>query len=197
MGNYSAWHGFSLIIPVIVIVVIVLVLRRTLRDKPENTPIMTPAVADPARPLPEGQTDKLKWLAGGGYMLVLADAFFTQLLGCYQFHLFGYLVCLLTLAPYLIFYFINRVHSQPLVVAHVLASMRLYLVYVGWSVLNGLLLSGIGTNLVYAAMGLGISLVMLGVLAWLSIRCGQGIIAAFRLALPVTRGAIATETPSA
>ena len=125
-------------------------------------------------------------MAAGGYIFALTDTFLSQLVGFYQFYFFGFLVCLPTLVTFIIFYFINKSHEQPIVARHLNSSVRLYGIYAIWSVVNGVLLSGLGANITYVLLGVGISLVMLGVLIWLAVRCGQGIIAAFNFRMPNT-----------
>jgi uncharacterized membrane protein len=185
MGSFSFFH-FFIIFPFLLLLVVVYVLFRILR-KPRNesfSPLQPETVlTSPATP-DSAQQDKIKWLASGGYIFALTDAFLAQLVGFYQFYFFGFHVCLITLVPFVIFYYINKSHEQPAVAQHLKSSIRLYGIYAIWSIANGILLSNIGTNIIYALLGVGISIVMLGVLIWLAVRCGQGIIAAFKLSMP-------------
>ena len=192
MGSFSILHWFiaagPLLTLAVVIVAIVWIVRRLdhssdKQGKREADPVPPVAVA---QPLSDAQADKVRWLAAAGYMLVLADAYLTNLMGFYQFYLVGLLICLPTLMPLLIFYLINKSHVQPVVARHVRSASRLYGIYLICSVVDGVLLSVIGITLVHTVLGVGLSLFMLGVLVWLSFRCTQGIVAAFGLAMPVT-----------
>lgn len=188
MGSFSIFHWLVGVLPFLILTIGGYVLYRILK-KPTNETVnfVQPGTTTtiPAT-LNENQQEKIKWIASGGYIFVLVDAFLTQLLGFYQFNLFGFLVCLLTLVPFIIFYSINKSHEQPIVVIHLKSAIRIYVFYASWSVINGILLSGVGTNLIYALLGVGISIFMLGVLVWLAVRCGQGIVSAFKLYMPST-----------
>lgn len=195
MGSFSILHWFiaagPLLTLAVVIVAIVWIVRRSdhsadKHGKSEVDPVVPVPPSTVAQPLSDAQADKVRWLAAAGYMLVLADAYLTNLMGFYQFYLFGFLICLPTLMPLLIFYLINKSHVQPVVAQHVRSASRLYGIYLICSVVDGVLLSVIGITLVHTVLGVGLSLFMLGVLVWLSIRCTQGIVAAFGLAMPVT-----------
>lgn len=193
MGSFSVFHWLIGMFPFFLLIIVGYVLYRVLR-KPNNAPVSTvQPEGDSVTPVAiiDSQQDKIKWLAAGGYIFALTDAFLSQLVGFYQFYFFGFLVCLITLVPFIIFYFINKTHEQPIVTQHLNSSVRLYGIYAIWSVANGLLLSGVGVNLTYALLGVGISITMLGVLVWLGVRCGQGIIAAFKLCMP----ALKNDTP--
>lgn len=205
MGSFSILHWFiaagPLLTLAVVIVAIVWIVRRLdhssdKQGKSEADPVLPVPPVPPvppvavAQPLSDAQADKVRWLAAAGYMLVLADAYLTNLMGFYQFYLFGLLICLPTLMPLLIFYLINKSHVQPVVARHVRSASRLYGIYLICSVVDGVLLSVIGITLVHTVLGVGLSLFMLGVLVWLSIRCTQGIVAAFGLAMPVTASGI-------
>ena len=188
MGSFSVFHWLGGIFPFLLLAIVGYILYRILR-KPNSILISAVQPEDVSATLValnDRQQDKIKWLASSGYIFVLADAFLSQIFGFYQFYFFGFLVCLLTLVPFVIFYYINKSHEQPIVARHLNSSVRLYGIYAIWSVINGVLLSGIGTNITYALLGIGISIVMLGVLVWLAVHCGQGIISAFKLYLPNT-----------
>lgn len=188
MGSFSVFHWLIGIFPFVLLLGVGYFLYRILR-KSNSTPTSAfepESVSDNIASLNDSQRDKIKWLAAGGYIFALTDTFLSQLVGFYQFYFFGFLVCLPTLVPFIIFYFINKSHEQPIVARHLNSSVRLYGIYAIWSVVNGVLLSGLGANITYALLGVGISLVMLGVLIWLAVRCGQGIIAAFNFRMPNT-----------
>ncbi len=188
MGSFSVFHWLIGLFPFLLLVIVGYVLYRVLR-KPKTVSVSTIQPEEVSATFPamgDSQRDKIKWLAACGYIFALTDAFLAQLVGFYQFYFLGFPVCLLTLVPYVIFYYINKSHEQPIISRHLSSSVRLYGIYVIWSVANGVLLSGVGTNITYALLGVGISIVMLGVLVWLAIRCGQGIIAAFKFRMPNT-----------
>lgn len=185
MGSFSIsiFNWIGLLIPIGVIYALYRILKKAppqVMSVEENTANASVA-AIPAVPGGEYGVDKLRWMASAGYILVLLDSFTAQLLDFYQFYFFGWQVCLLTLLPSVIFYFINKAHPLTVVRGHLQQAARYYGIYVGVSIVNGVLLSGIGTNLSLLLIGVGISIVMLGLLIWLGVRCAQGIIAAFKL----------------
>lgn len=85
---------------------------------------------------------------------------------------------------FVIYYGINKSQAQPIIVAHLHSAFRLFGLYLIGSVVYGVLLSDIGNNLVRALPGVGLILFMMSVFVWLSIRCAQGIVAAFNQAIP-------------
>lgn len=186
MGAFSFFHWFPAILLLLVIVGGVYVLYRGLRrpvaldqgQSRRGTPEITEVPGSGGVTLTAG-VDKIRWLAAAGYMLVVADCLFAQLMGVYQFYIFGWQVCLLTLLPLVVFYFVQRGSEQDVVVMHLHAALRLYGIYIAWSIVNGVLLYGVGADLMTLLLGIGISVVMFFVLIWLVVRCAQGIIAAF------------------
>jgi len=121
---------------------------------------------------------KIKWMAAMGYVLVIADAFSTQLLNFYQFYFFGYRINLVTITPLVIYYAINRSHPVPHVASHLKRSMVIYFWYIGWSIFSGVLFEA--NNLWVKIAGVGMTWLMLFVLVYIAISCGRGIIRAFR-----------------
>lgn len=121
-----------------------------------------------------------KWIAASGYIFSITDSLLTNVMENYQFYFFGYKVSLITIIPFLIFYYINKDKSPLFVSRHIKKSVQFYVLYIVWSVVNGVFLSSIGSGLVYSVLGtFSLSLVMLIVLVWLCIRSGQGIIKVF------------------
>ena len=183
MGSFSTFNWIGLLIPAAVIYGLYRILKKPpTQVMPTDEGAAVVAVVEaPGAAISEYGTDKLRWMASAGYILVLLDSFTAQLLEFYQFYVFGWQVCLLTLLPLAIFYFINKAHPLTGVRAHLHQAARYYGIYVGVSIANGVLLSGIGANLSLLLIGVGISIVMLGLLIWLGVRCAQGIISAFKL----------------
>ena len=191
MGSFSIVHWLAIALPLLAlaaIVVLVVLIVRWLRPNTDGsiapTVVVTPA-ADPGR-IAGPSLVNTPWLAAAGYMFVLADAYLTHLMGFYQFYVFGILVCLPTLIPFILFVQINSPPTQPLIAVHRRAAIRLYGIYLVWSVLDGVFLSGIGRGLILTVLGIGLSLCMTGVLVWLSLRCMQGIIEVFKIETPRT-----------
>ena len=189
MGSFSIVHWLAMALPLLAlaaIVVFVVLIVRWLRPNTDGsiapTAVVTPA-ADPGR-IAGPSLVNTPWLAAAGYMFVLADAYLTHLMGFYQFYVFGILVCLPTLIPFILFVQINSAPTQPLVAEHRRTAIRLYGIYLVWSVLDGVFLSGIGRGLILTVLGIGLSLCMTGVLIWLSLRCMQGIIKVFKIETP-------------
>jgi len=189
MGSFSIVHWLAMVLPLLAlaaIVVLVVLIVRWLTPNSDGAialSVVVQPVGDPQRNAGPSLA-KTTWLAGAGYMFVLCDAYLTQMIGFYQFYVFGILVCLPTLIPFILFVQINSSPTQPLVAVHRRAAIRLYGIYLVWSVLDGVFLSGIGRGLIITVLGIGLSLCMTGVLVWLSLRCMQGIIEVFKIETP-------------
>lgn len=123
-------------------------------------------------------SDKNKWMAAVGYILVIADSFSTQLFNFFQFHVFGYYVNLVTLTPLLIYYAINKSHSDQFIADHLKRAMRVYLLYVGLSVVSGVLFES--NNMWVYVAGVGLTWLMVIVLVYITVRCGKGIVRSFK-----------------
>ncbi|WP_404418671.1 hypothetical protein [Marinospirillum sp.] len=123
-------------------------------------------------------SDKNKWMAAVGYILVIADSFSTQLFNFFQFHFFGYYVNLVTLTPLVIYYAINKSHSDQFIATHLKRSMRVYFWYVGLSVVSGVLFEP--NNMWLYVAGVGVTWLMVIVLVYITVSCGKGIIRSFK-----------------
>ena len=122
--------------------------------------------------------DKTKWMAGIGYMLVLADSFSTQLFNFYQFYLFGYYINFVTITPLIIYYAINKSHTEQFIADHLKQSVTIYLWYIAWSIVSGILFES--NNLWIQIAGVGVTWLMIFVLVYVAVSCGKGIIKSFR-----------------
>lgn len=123
-------------------------------------------------------SDKTKWMAAIGYILVIADSFSTQLFNFYQFYLFGYYINLVTITPIVIFYAINKSHADRFITDHLKRSVRIYFWYIAWSVVSGVLFES--NNLWIQIAGVGVTWLMIFVLVYVSVSCGKGIISSFK-----------------
>lgn len=123
-------------------------------------------------------SDKTKWMAAIGYILVIADSFSTQLFNFYQFYLFGYYINLATITPIVIYYAINKSHADRFIADHLKRSVRVYFWYIGWSVVSGVLFES--NNLWIQVAGIGVTWLMIFVLVYVAVSCGKGIIRSFK-----------------
>lgn len=123
-------------------------------------------------------SDKTKWMAAIGYILVIADSFSTQLFNFFQFYLFGYYINLVTVVPIIIYYSINKSHADRFIVDHLKRSVRVYFWYIAWSVVSGVLFES--NNLWIQIAGVGVTWLMIFVLVYVSVSCGKGIIRSFK-----------------
>lgn len=123
-------------------------------------------------------SDKIKWMAATGYIMVIADSFTTQLFDFHQFHLLGYYVNLVTLTPLIIYCVINKSHSEPFVVDHLRNSIRIYYWYIGWSVISGIIFEP--NNLWLDMAGVNVTWLMVFVILYVTASCGSGIIWSFK-----------------
>ena len=123
-------------------------------------------------------SDKNKWMAAVGYILVIADSFSAQLFNFFQFHLFGYYVNLVTITPLLIYYAINKSNSERFIADHLKRAMRVYLLYVGLSVVSGILFES--NNMWVYVAGVGVTWLMVIVLVYVAVSCGKGIVRSFK-----------------
>lgn len=123
-------------------------------------------------------SDKTKWMAAMGYILVILDSFSTHLLGISQFYFFGYYINIVTLVPLIIYYAINKAHENEYIAHHLSRAIHVYYWYVGWSVVSGVLFES--NNLWLQIAGIAVTWLMLFVLIYISISCGRGIIRSFK-----------------
>ena len=123
-------------------------------------------------------SDKTKWMAAIGYLLVIADSFSTQLLNIYQFYLFGYYINLVTITPLVIYYAINKSHADLFVAGHLKRSLKIYFWYVVWSVVSGVFFES--SNLWVQGAGVGMTWLMIFVLVYVAVSCGKGVIRSFK-----------------
>jgi len=123
-------------------------------------------------------SDKIKWMAAIGYILVILDTFSTQLFNFYQFYLFGYYINLATIVPLVIFNIINKSHSNQFISTHLKRSMQIYFWYIIWSILSGILFES--NNLWLNIAGIGITWLMLFIMVYVAISCSKGIIRSFK-----------------
>jgi hypothetical protein len=139
--------------------------------------------------------EKAKWTAAGLYMLVLADSFSAQFLEMAQLRLVGYYVNVITLTPLVVFYAINKAHSQQFVREHVRRALVIYWWYVGWSVPSGIFFES--NNLwVQLFAGSSVTILMLLVMIYVAVASGRGIIRVFRNERAVTLVPRPTATAS-
>ncbi len=123
-------------------------------------------------------SDKTKWMAAIGYILVIADSFSTQLFNFYQFYLFGYYINLVTITPIVIYYAINKSHVDRFITGHLKRSVSIYCWYIAWSVVSGVLFES--NNLWVQIAGVGVTWLMIFVLVYVAVSCGKGIVRSFK-----------------
>ncbi|NOR69011.1 MAG: hypothetical protein GQ532_04845 [Methylomarinum sp.] len=123
-------------------------------------------------------SDKIKWMAAMGYIMVIADSFSAQLIEFYQFYMFGYYVNLVTLLPLIIYYKINKAHQEEFIANHLKRSIKIYYWYIAWSVFSGLFFES--NNLWVQMVGVAVTWLMLFVLIYVATSCGKGIIQVFK-----------------
>jgi len=128
--------------------------------------------------LENNMSEKIKWMAATGYILVLMDTFSTQLFDFFQFHIFGYYMNLVTLTPLIIYYKINKSHADTFIANHLKRSIKIYFWYIVWSVVSALLFES--NNLWVQIAGVVITWLIMFVLVYVAISCGKGIIRVFR-----------------
>lgn len=129
-------------------------------------------------------SDKDKWLAATGYILVLLDTFSVQFANFYQFSLLGYYVNIFTITPLVVFYAINKANSMVFISSHLKRAMSVYIKYIIFSIISGVLFEPNNLWLYFA--GVGVTILMLIVMLYVAFACGKGIVRVFKLEPAIT-----------
>lgn len=138
-------------------------------------------------------TDKIKWMSALPYLLLLLMVVNGNILGNHEIDFFGVQLSLMTLVPYLIYYFVNKNNENDFIASHTKKSMSVFIRYFFITVMLNIILNIMGLGILLAnsfmffgagAVGLILSLPLFIVIIYTLISAVKGSIRAFKLIQP-------------